>query len=43
MFKDVEVVIKMVDNNIIYYLLDLYDEEIIKDVYGKIICVKIMG
>ncbi|EHM69378.1 PhoH family protein [Staphylococcus epidermidis VCU071] len=41
--KDVEAAIKMADNNTIHYLLDLYDEEITKDAYGKTIRAKTMG
>ncbi|MDS3948881.1 PhoH family protein [Staphylococcus epidermidis] len=41
--KDVEAAIKMADNNTIYHLLDLYDEEITKDAYGKTIRAKTMG
>ncbi|MCA0115324.1 PhoH family protein [Staphylococcus epidermidis] len=41
--KDVEVAIKMADNNTIHHLLDLYDEEITKDAYGKTIRAKTMG
>lgn len=41
--KDVEAAIKMADNNTIHHLLDLYDEEITKDAYGKTICAKTMG
>lgn len=41
--KDVEASIKMADNNTIHHLLDLYDEEITKDAYGKTIRAKTMG
>lgn len=41
--KDVEAAIKMADNNTIQHLLDLYDEEITKDAYGKTIRAKTMG
>ncbi|PTE48218.1 phosphate starvation-inducible protein PhoH [Staphylococcus epidermidis] len=41
--KDVEAAIKMADNNTIHHLLDLYDEEITKDAYGKTIRPKTMG
>ncbi|MEW4416513.1 PhoH family protein [Staphylococcus capitis] len=41
--KDVEAAIKMADNDTIQYLLDLYDEEITKDAFGKTICAKTMG
>ncbi|MDO6364989.1 PhoH family protein [Staphylococcus epidermidis] len=41
--KDVEAAIKMADNNTIHHLLDLYDEEIKKDAYGKTIRAKTMG
>ncbi len=41
--KDVEAAIKMADNNTIHHLLDLYDEEITKDAYGKTISAKTMG
>ena len=40
--KDVEAAIKMADNNTIHHLLDLYDEEITKDAYGKTIRAKTM-
>ncbi|MCO6333558.1 PhoH family protein [Staphylococcus epidermidis] len=43
MLKDVEAAIKMADNNTIHHLLDLYDEEITKDAYGKTIRAKTMG
>ena len=33
----------MADNNTIHHLLDLYDEEITKDAYGKTIRAKTMG
>ena len=33
--KDVEAAIKMADNDTIQHLLDLYDEEITKDAFGK--------
>ena len=33
--KDVEAAIKMAHNNTIQHLLDLYDEEITKDAFGK--------
>ena len=35
--KDVEAAIKMAHNNTIQHLLDLYDEEITKDAFGKTI------
>lgn len=41
--KDVEAAIKMADNNTIHHLLDLYDEEITKDAYGKTIRAKTLG
>ncbi|MCG2570725.1 PhoH family protein [Staphylococcus epidermidis] len=41
--KDVEAAIKMADNNTIHHFLDLYDEEITKDAYGKTIRAKTMG
>lgn len=41
--KDVEAAIKMADSNTIHHLLDLYDEEITKDAYGKTIRAKTMG
>lgn len=41
--KDVEAAIKMAENNTIHHLLDLYDEEITKDAYGKTIRAKTMG
>lgn len=41
--KDVEVAIKMADNDTIQHLLDLYDEEITKDAFGKTIRAKTMG
>ena len=41
--KDVEAAIKMADNNTIHHLLDLYDEEITKDAYGKTTRAKTMG
>ena len=41
--KDVEAAIKMADNNTIHHLLDLYDEAITKDAYGKTIRAKTMG
>ena len=41
--KDVEAAIKMADNNTIHHLLDLYDDEITKDAYGKTIRAKTMG
>lgn len=41
--KDVEAAIKMADNNTIHHLLDLYDEKITKDAYGKTIRAKTMG
>ena len=41
--KDVEAVIKMAKNDTIQYLLDLYDEEITKDAFGKTIRAKTMG
>lgn len=41
--KDIEAAIKMADNNTIQHLLDLYDEEITKDAFGKTIRAKTMG
>ncbi|MEB5792246.1 PhoH family protein [Staphylococcus hominis] len=41
--KDVETAIKMAKNDTIQYLLDLYDEEITKDAFGKTIRAKTMG
>ena len=41
--KDVEAAIKMAENDTIQYLLDLYEEEITKDAYGKTIRAKTMG
>nr|WP_272106497.1 PhoH family protein [Staphylococcus sp. NRL 22/194] len=41
--KDVEAAIKMAQNDTIQYLLDLYDEEINKDAFGKTIRAKTMG
>lgn len=41
--KDVEAAIKMAKNETIQYLLDLYDEEITKDAFGKTIRAKTMG
>ena len=41
--KDVEAAIKMAHNNTIQHLLDLYDEEITKDAFGKTIRAKTMG
>ena len=41
--KDVEAAIKMADNNTIQHLLDLYDEEITKDAFGKTIRAKTVG
>lgn len=41
--KDVEATIKMAKNDTIQYLLDLYDEEITKDAFGKTIRAKTMG
>ena len=42
--KDVEAAIKMAHNNTIQHLLDLYDEEITKDAFGKTIqSAKTMG
>ena len=41
--KDVEAAIKMAKNDTIQYLLDLYDEEITKDAFGKTIRAKTMG
>lgn len=41
--KDVEAAIKMAQNGTIQYLLDLYDEEITKDAFGKTIRAKTMG
>lgn len=40
--KDVEAAIKMAKNDTIQYLLDLYDEEITKDAFGKTIRAKTM-
>ncbi|SIK33131.1 phosphate starvation-inducible protein PhoH, predicted ATPase [Mycobacteroides abscessus subsp. abscessus] len=41
--KDVEAAIKMAKNDTIHHLIDLYDEEITKDAYGKTIRAKTMG
>ena len=41
--KDVDAAIKMAKNDTIQYLLDLYDEEITKDAFGKTIRAKTMG
>ncbi|GGG84307.1 PhoH family protein [Staphylococcus pragensis] len=41
--KDVEAAIKMAQNDTIQHLLDLYDEEITKDAFGKTIRAKTMG
>ena len=41
--KDVEAAIKMTQNNTIQHLLDLYEEEITKDAFGKTIRAKTMG
>ena len=41
--KDVEAAIKMAKNDTIQYLLDLYDDEITKDAFGKTIRAKTMG
>ncbi|WP_154837573.1 PhoH family protein [Staphylococcus sp. Marseille-Q1834] len=41
--KDVEAAIKMAQNDTIQHLLDLYDEEITKDAFGKTIHAKTMG
>ncbi|MRN08550.1 AAA family ATPase [Staphylococcus capitis] len=41
--QDVEAAIKMADNDTIQHLLDLYDEEITKDAFGKTIRAKTMG
>ncbi|UDI78157.1 PhoH family protein [Staphylococcus taiwanensis] len=41
--KDVEAAIKMAENDTIQHLLDLYDEEITKDAFGKTIRAKTMG
>ena len=41
--KDVEAAIKMAENGTIQQLLDLYDEEITKDAFGKTIRAKTMG
>lgn len=41
--KDVEAAIKMAKNDTIQYPLDLYDEEITKDAFGKTIRAKTMG
>ena len=41
--KDVEAAIKMAQNHTIQYLLDLYEEEITKDAFGKTIRAKTMG
>ena len=41
--KDVEAAIKMAKNDTLQYLLDLYDEEITKDAFGKTIRAKTMG
>ncbi|QLK86048.1 PhoH family protein [Staphylococcus sp. 17KM0847] len=41
--KDVQAAIKMAKNGTIDHLVDLYDEEITKDAYGKVIRPKTMG
>ena len=41
--KDVEAAIKMAKKGTIQYLLDLYDDEITKDAFGKTIRAKTMG
>lgn len=41
--KDVEAAIKMAENDTIHHLIDLYDEEITKDAFGKTIRAKTMG
>ncbi|MGW8038858.1 PhoH family protein [Staphylococcus xylosus] len=41
--KDVEAAVKMAQNGTIQYLLDLYEDEITKDAYGKTIRSKTMG
>lgn len=41
--KDVEAAVKMAQNGTIQYLLDLYEDEITKDAYGKTIRAKTMG
>ncbi|KKI63604.1 PhoH family protein [Staphylococcus cohnii] len=41
--KDVEAAVKMAKNGTIHYLLDLYDDEITKDAFGKTIRAKTMG
>ncbi|SCT82657.1 phosphate starvation-inducible protein PhoH [Staphylococcus xylosus] len=41
--KDVEAAVKMAQNGKIQYLLDLYEDEITKDAYGKTIRAKTMG
>ena len=41
--KDVEAAIKMAENGTIQQLLDLYEEEITKDAFGKTIRAKTMG
>lgn len=41
--KDVEAAVKMAQNGTIQYLLDLYEDEITKDAYGKSIRAKTMG
>ena len=41
--KDVEICNKMAKNDTIHHLIDLYDEEITKDAYGKTIRAKTMG
>ncbi|SCS24335.1 PhoH family protein [Staphylococcus caeli] len=41
--KDVEAAVKMAQNGTIQYLLDLYEDEITKDAFGKTIRAKTMG
>ena len=41
--KDVEAAVKMAKNGTVQYLLDLYEDEITKDAFGKIIRAKTMG
>lgn len=41
--KDVEAAVKMAKNGTIHYLLDLYEDEITKDAFGKTIRAKTMG
>lgn len=41
--KDVEAAVKMAKNGTIHYLLDLYEDEITKDAFGKTIRPKTMG